>query len=149
MSESESEDDKIINKANRVYVHNFNVNIVDGEDHPYAVLNNSESETGRKENIIYNIKRSNNKIDEMHTLEKAIENLKKRQKAIDDKINSYSYIKWFTSEKIANLMSQSGAHKWTIIHLEQQLEIYKQLQKSGGKRKTKKYNFRRRKTKKT
>ena len=45
-------------------------------------------------------------------------------------------------------MSQSGAHKWTIIHLEQQLEIYKQLQKSGGKRKTKKYNFRRRKTKK-
>ena len=164
MSDLENDYGNIIMKnAKDLYVHNFNVQIVDGEDHPYAYLkiydpnaDLAESKYKRRNNIIYNIKRSNNKIKDMDTLEKAIDYSERMIIYYDDQIKEMEkrMEKSETDkEDIEFLKGRSYIYESEIKRLDEHLQKNEQLQndeshKTGGKRKTKKYNFRRHKSKK-
>ena len=103
-----------------------------------------------KQKIIYNIIRKDNKLAEISLLAKALQILESRDKLIKSQITQINN-KWIkrTSDdnELQNLNNQNESNTSDINSIIEHLNIYESL-KTGGKRKTKKYNFRRHKSKK-
>jgi hypothetical protein len=164
MSESESEKDNIIKQARELIKDNEDTNFLT-EDQKKEVsvgldsysydVNKSPSDiysmdTKSNQIIIYNIIRKNNKIAEMNVLAKALDILQSRNKLIKSQITKIKN-KWFKiksyDNELQNLNTQETSNTFVIDDINKQLNIYESL-KTGGKRKTKKYIFRRHKSKK-
>ena len=162
MSELEREDDVIIKQAKELITENKNT-IYLTEDQKKEVSEGSDKydagksfsyavsmDKKKEQTIIYNIKRKDNKLAEISLLAKALQILESRDKLIKSQITQINN-KWIkrTSDdnELQNLNNQNESNTSDINSIIEHLNIYESL-KTGGKRKTKKYNFRRHKSKK-
>ena len=162
MSELEREDDVIIKQAKELITENKNT-IYLTEDQKKEVSEGSDKydagksfsyavsmDKKKEQTIIYNIKRKDNKLAEISLLAKALQILERRDKLIKSQITQINN-KWIkrTSDdnELQNLNNQNESNTSDINSIIEHLNIYESL-KTGGKRKTKKYNFRRHKSKK-
>jgi|LauGreDrversion4_2_1035121.scaffolds.fasta_scaffold584413_2 hypothetical protein len=162
MSLLEGEKDKIINDANKLLKDNKDTkfltteqqdkvkNIVDvnnydiGKSHAY----NDEVIKKNDQKIKYNIDYRSNKLAEISLLAKALEILKNKLNLLsaeEIQINK----QWFKDEsRLESIAKEKQKINSNISDIQYQLVIYQKPENIGGKRKTKKNKFRRRKTKK-
>jgi hypothetical protein len=163
MSLLEGEKDTIINHANILMKDNKDTkfltteqqdkvkNIVDVNNYDIEKSHAYNDEVIKKndQKIKYNIDYRNNKLAEISLLAKALEILKNQLyllSAEEIQINK----QWFKDEsRLETIAKEKQKINSNISDIQYQLVIYQKPENIGGKRKTKKNKFRRRKTKKT